>query len=183
MPPRNIVLMGFMGTGKTTVGRLLSARLGWLYVDMDEVIEQRAGKSISRIFAENGEPAFRAMERELVKELAAQERQVIATGGGVPLNADNVRDFEATGLVVCLTALPEIIWRRVAAASHRPLLEQEDKRRRIEELLEKRRAVYAAIARQVDTSALTPEQVAERILGWFTAGAMTGCTGDGNQPH
>ncbi len=160
----NIILTGFMGTGKSTVGRLLAARLQRAFVDMDAVIEQREGRKISAIFAEEGEPAFRAMERKLVGELSAQENLIIATGGGVVLNPDNLRDFSATGWVVCLSAPPEVILRRVASETHRPLLEEQDKAARITRLLESRRALYAAIPHQVDTTNLSPEQAATRIM-------------------
>ena len=161
---RNIILTGFMGTGKSTVGRLLAERLQRSFLDMDEIIEQRAGRKISAIFAEDGEPAFRKMERTLVQELAAQKNLVVATGGGVVLNPDNLRDFSATGLVVCLMAPPETILRRVASETHRPLLEDGEKAARITQLLESRRALYEAIPHRVLTTDLTPRQVAERIL-------------------
>lgn len=169
----NIVLMGFMGTGKTSVGKKLAAALNLRFVDMDQIIEERAGKSITRIFAEEGEPHFRGLERALVIELAAQDGQVIACGGGVVLNPDNIHDYSKTGLVVCLTATPELIFQRTARATHRPLLEQEDRLQRIKDLLEKRRALYAAIPRQVDTIAQTPDQVAEAILELYRAQART----------
>jgi shikimate kinase len=163
----NIVLTGFMGTGKSTVGVLLARRLGRTFVDMDSVIEQRAAKPIRRIFAEEGEPHFRQFERRLVEELAAQSDLVVATGGGIVLNPDNVRDFERTGLVVCLSARPETILARIAAERHRPLLEHSDRLQRIRDLLDKRRPFYAAIRHQIATDALTAEEVAERVLGQF----------------
>jgi len=159
----NIVLMGFMGTGKTTVGQILAKRLGLTFVDMDHIIEEWAGKPISRIFAEDGEPNFRQMERDLVKDLAAKDGQIIGCGGGVVLNADNVADYQRTGLVVCLTATPEVIFERTAKERHRPLLEEKNRLQRIVDLLEKRKALYSAIADQVDTVTLTPDQIADRI--------------------
>ncbi|MCX6996283.1 MAG: shikimate kinase, partial [Kiritimatiellaeota bacterium] len=118
----NIALLGFMGTGKSTVACLLARRLGRELVDMDRVIEQRAGKSISALFAQEGEPHFRRLERALVQELAARRNLVIACGGGVVLDPGNLRDLKKGGLVVGLTAAPAVILRRVAAARHRPLL-------------------------------------------------------------
>lgn len=161
---RNIVLMGFMGTGKTSVGKKLASRLGMEFVDMDHVIEARAGKPISRIFAEDGEPHFRKMERDLTVELAARSGLVIGCGGGVVLNPDNVRDYQRTGLVICLTATPETIFQRTARAHHRPLLEEKDRLQRIKDLLEKRRALYEAVPNRVDTESLTTYQVVEVIL-------------------
>ena len=164
---RNIVLVGFMGTGKTCVGQRLAGLLNMTFLDMDRVIEERTGKTVSRIFAEDGEPRFRALERELVQELAARSGLVIATGGGIVLNSENLRDFGRTGLVVCLTATPEAIFKRVAAETHRPLLAGGDKQQMIVARLEARRALYEAIPVQVDTSDLTVEQVAERIAAIY----------------
>lgn len=169
----NIVLMGFMGTGKTSVGKKLAATLNLRFVDMDQIIEERAGKPITRIFAEEGEPHFRSLERALVVELAAQGGQVIACGGGVVLNPDNIRDYSHTGLVVCLTATPELIFQRTARATHRPLLEQQDRFQRIVDLLEKRRVLYASIPHQVDTAARTADQVAEAILNLYRSEFQT----------
>jgi shikimate kinase len=164
---RNIVLVGFMGTGKTAVGRRLAERLGRELLDMDATLEARAGKPITQIFAEDGEPHFRALERALVRELAARSGLVISTGGGIVLNPDNVADFERTGLVVCLTAAPEVILRRVAHETHRPLLRAADKRERITALLAQRAPLYAAVTHQVDTDSLTADAAADRILALY----------------
>ena len=160
---RNIVLIGFMGTGKTTVGKILADRLNMKFLDMDDIIEEREGKSISRIFAEDGEARFRELERDLARELAAKEGLVIGAGGGVVLDKDNVRDFSGSGVVVCLSALPEIILKRVENESHRPLLKG-DKKEKILGILAARRELYNAIPHQIDTSHLTPDEVAEKIL-------------------
>lgn len=163
MTRRNIVLMGFMGTGKTTVGKRLAERLGLRFLDMDHIIEERAGKPISRIFAEEGEPHFRRLERDLAAELSRQAGLVIGCGGGVVLNPANVSDFTGSGLVVCLTADPETIFKRTARETHRPLLEEQNRMQRIVDLLEKRKALYAAIPNQIDTSVLAPDEVVRRI--------------------
>ncbi len=164
---RNIVLFGFMGTGKTSVGKILAARLGMDFVDMDSIIEQRQKKPVSRIFAEDGEPAFRRLERELVVELSAGTGMVIATGGGVVLNRQNIDDFGATGLAVCLKAPPEEIFRRLEGDNTRPLLADGDKKQKAAALLEKRRDCYAAVPMQVDTASLTVEQVSEKIIAVY----------------
>lgn len=160
----NIVLMGFMGTGKSTVGRVLARRLGMQFLDMDAILVERAGKPIARIFTEEGEPHFRALERDLSQELSRQHGLVIACGGGVVLNPDNVRDYTRTGRVVCLTATPEAIFKRTAKDRNRPLLEENDRMQRIMELLEKRKALYGAIPDQVDTTTPSADQVAETIM-------------------
>jgi len=159
--------MGFMGTGKTRVGRELAARLGMRFVDMDDVIVEKKGKPIPQIFVQDGEPHFRAVERAVVGELAAVRGLVIATGGGVVLNTDNVRDLSRDGLVVCLSASPETILERVKHDRTRPLLAEGDKMAKIRDLLETRREFYAAIPNQVDTNGKTPGQVVNEILSIY----------------
>ncbi len=160
----NIALVGFMGTGKTAVGKCLAERLAMRFVDMDDVIVERQGKPIARIFDEDGEPAFRAMERALVQELAEQQGLVIGAGGGVVLNPDNIRDFGRTGHVVCLSLDPETILERLANDRSRPLLEGEDKARKIRETLAARKPLYDAVPLQVDRNGLDIGQTVERIL-------------------
>src|SRR5437762_10029536 len=116
-----IVLTGFMGTGKSGVGRRLATRLGRAFVDTDQLVERRAGKSVAAIFADDGEPAFRALERDAVATAAARGDAVIAVGGGAVLDATNLTRLRAAGVVVCLTAAAETILRRVGDASQRPL--------------------------------------------------------------
>ncbi len=160
----NIVLIGFMGTGKTSVGHRLASRLGLTFVDMDHVIEQRQGCAISELFATRGEPFFRSLERDLVRELAGRRGLVIGTGGGIVLNPDNVADFARTGLVVCLKASPETILRRVEHDTTRPLLAQGDKAARIRDLLAKRQALYDAAPNPIDTDALGLDEVVETVI-------------------
>jgi 3-dehydroquinate synthase len=162
----NIILTGFMGVGKSTVGRILSQRLGRRFVDMDEVLVERFGKPIPAIFAEDGEEAFRTAEAQLCQELAQQRNLVISTGGGALINPESRRALEASGAVVCLHASEEEILRRLANATDRPLLpgEAEERQRRIHRLLQQRRFAYGAIAYQVDTTSLSAEEVADRVL-------------------
>jgi shikimate kinase/3-dehydroquinate synthase len=160
----NIVLTGFMGTGKSIVGQEVARRLGWRFVDMDDVIVERAGKSIPRIFAEDGEPAFRRMESQVCADLSAQEGLVIATGGGALVDPDNRRVMMRGGTVVCLTADPDEILRRVGGDDNRPLLNVPDPRARVAELLAARRAAYQAIPWQIETTGLSVEEVAERVI-------------------
>ncbi|MEI6563114.1 MAG: dihydroorotase [bacterium] len=166
----NIVLMGFMGSGKSTVGKLLASRLGMKFVDMDTILEERAGKPISRIFAEEGEPHFRTLERALAQELSQEKGLVIACGGGVVLNPDNIRDYSRTGLVVCLTATPEVIFERTAKDRNRPLLEEQNRMQRILDLLAKRKGLYASLPHQVDTATHSALQVAETIVTLYRRG-------------
>jgi shikimate kinase len=160
----NIVLFGFMGTGKTHIGQELAKKLGLIFVDMDDLIVERAGKSIPRIFAEDGEDAFREMERKLVGELARENGYVIATGGGVIKNPDNVKDLGRHGLLVCLTASPETIFERVKDDTNRPLLNTDDKLATIRKILQEREALYATIDNMVDTSNRTPAEIVAEIV-------------------
>src|SRR5215469_12581399 len=106
----NLALIGFMGTGKTSAGRLAADQLHFAFLDTDEIIQSRAGRTISDIFATNGEPAFRALERDVVGELAGRTRTVISTGGGLPADPVNFASLKAHALVVCLWASPGKIW-------------------------------------------------------------------------
>ncbi len=158
----NVVLTGFMGTGKTTVGRLLADLLGYEFVDTDEVIEQRYGP-IETIFRERGEGAFRTIEREVAAELAGADRRVISTGGGMMLDPVIVETLGVDARVFCLVASPDTIVARVMNGPVRPLLKGPDARARIAELLAAREAGYAAFE-QVATDSLTAADVAHDLL-------------------
>jgi shikimate kinase/3-dehydroquinate synthase len=160
----NLVLTGFMGTGKTVVGREVARRLGLEFVDMDAEIEARAGKSIPRLFTEDGEAAFRRMEAALCHELAARSGLVIATGGGALVDPANRAAMMASGVVVCLACDPDEILRRLEPTGGRPLLAVPDPGAEIERLLSARRGAHAAIPWQVDTSALSIAEVVHRVL-------------------
>ncbi|HOU15899.1 MAG TPA: 3-dehydroquinate synthase [Anaerolineae bacterium] len=160
----NLVLTGFMGTGKTTVGREVARRLGRAFVDMDDIIAARAGKPIPRIFAENGEAAFRALEAAVCAELSAQDGLVIATGGGALVDAENRRVMQRGGVVICLDATPDEILRRVGDNHERPLLNVADPRAEVARLLAARREAYAAIPWHVQTDGRAVEDVATQVL-------------------
>ncbi len=164
-PDANIVLAGFMGSGKSAVGRALARRLARPFVDMDASIEREAGKPVHRIFAEDGEPRFRALERALVESLCRERGLVVAAGGGAVLDGRNVADFNASARLICLQAAEDEIVRRVIRGRRRPLLEGGgDKAERVRRLLRERKPIYDRIPFQVDTSGLSPEQVAGRII-------------------
>ena len=165
-PPgvRNIVLTGFMGTGKTTVGRRLAELLGWTLVDTDDLIVERAGKPITRIFAEDGEPAFRAIESQIARETIGLNRHVISTGGGLILAEGNLRTMEAAGAVVHLEASPETVWERVREETHRPLLDKPDPQEEIRRLLDARAEAYGRVRIRIATDGKTPDRVAEEIV-------------------
>ena len=159
----NVVLTGFMGTGKTTVGQILATRLDLTFVDTDVVIESRHGP-IPEIFANEGEAAFRSMERNIAAEIGADEGLVVATGGRLMLDQDARTSLEASGRVFCLAAdVDELISRLVAAAQERPLLDVDDPAQAIRGLLTERAAQYAAFE-QVDTFGRSPEAIADDIV-------------------
>ena len=158
---RNLVLTGFMGTGKTTVGRILAGRLGYDFVDTDEVIESRAGP-IHEIFERDGEAGFREMERTVARELAGRTRLVIATGGRMMLDPECAACLEPGADVVCLTAGAETIIERVGDTAPRPLLDVPEAPARVRELLAERAEGYGRFP-AVDTEGRSPEQVADAV--------------------
>ena len=162
--PRNLVLVGFMGTGKSAIGRRVATLARAPFLEMDAELERRAGKSITRIFAEDGEPAFRDLEAQLAEEWGRKQGAVISCGGGVVLREANLRALEANGLLVCLTARPEVILARTARAAKRPLLAGENPEQKIRDLLAARAPLYAKISVQIDTSDLGPEELAAQVL-------------------
>ncbi len=164
-PASNIILTGFMGTGKSNIGRKVAARLRRPFVDLDDVIAQRAGKTIPAIFAEDGEPAFRALEAAVCAELAAPAGRVIATGGGAMVNPANREALAAGGTLICLEAAPEAILRRVSRGDERPMLAGGEPLARIRELLAQRASAYAAVPHHLDTTHLSVPAAAERVMG------------------
>ena len=161
----NIILVGFMGTGKSAVGRLLAERLKRPFLDLDRRIEARAGRPVARIFTEEGEAGFRQREAEAVKEVSALQEHVIATGGGVMLSEENVERLKRSGKLICLTARPEVILQRtLATLPSRPLLSGGEPRERIDQLLKLRAPYYARADLTVDTSNRSVEEVVEEIL-------------------
>lgn len=163
----NLTLVGFMGTGKSSVGRIVAEHLGFVFFDTDQAIEERTGKSINQIFAELGEPAFRDLERRLVAELATRRRLVISTGGGLAANAENLASLKSHSLVVCLWASPEVIYERVRNQSHRPLLLALDPLARIRDLLSKREPFYKQADVLVNTELRSVKEVAQHVLHHF----------------
>lgn len=164
MTTPNIVLTGFMGTGKTVVGQAVAEQLGRWFIDMDAAIERRAGKTVNAIFAQDGEPAFRRMEAELCRELADEHNLVIAAGGGALVSQENRSALEENGLLICLHAPVDTLVERLDSARDRPLLAGSDRRERIEALLAQRAAAYGALPHHVDTGGLSVQQVAEQVI-------------------
>ena|SRR5437868_9624774 len=163
----NLALIGFMGSGKSSVGRLVAAGLRFEFVDTDHLIEQRAGKSISEIFSQEGEAAFRIMETQLVAEMATWKSTVISTGGGLAANAANLGSLRQHALVVWLWASADALWQRLRHQSHRPLLQDPDPPARIRELLAVRAPFYKQADVLVNTELRNLREVADHVLHQF----------------
>ena len=159
----NLALIGFMGTGKTSVGRVVAENLHFEFLDTDELIQERTGRSITDIFAQDGEPAFRALERQVVAELATRKKTVISTGGGLPTNPENLAALKTHALVVCLWAAPDKIWERVRHQSHRPLLHDADPQKKFRDLLALREPFYKQADVLINTDLRSPREVAQQI--------------------
>lgn len=160
----NIVLTGFMGTGKSSVGRKLADRLGLKYADTDDLVEARCGMAISEIFEKKGEAYFRTIEREVVRDVTSgEDGLVLSTGGGAVADEENRRLFRAWGTVVCLRASVEAILKRVGSGDERPLLQGPDRRASIEELLKRREAAYRDCDLSIDTTKKAAGEVTDEI--------------------
>lgn len=161
---KNIYLVGFMGTGKTAVGRELAKKKKWQFVDLDELIELKEKRVISDIFAKEGEPYFRKVESKILKEVAKERGFVVGCGGGIVLNEENVKTMKTSGIIICLSAKPEVILKRVSGITHRPLLNVSDPKKQIELLLKLRAPYYAKADKTIDTSKLSMKEVVNRII-------------------
>jgi 3-dehydroquinate synthase len=161
----NIVLTGFMGSGKTSIGREVALRLGRAFVDLDDLIVERAGKPIADIFAAEGEAAFRALEAGACRAMSEPAGLVVATGGGAVVDPGNRVALEAGGVLICLDADPAVIVARLAGGNGRPLLNSPDRPQRIADLLAQRAGAYAAVKHHLDTSRLSIAAAAERVMG------------------
>jgi shikimate kinase len=164
---QNIALIGFMGTGKSSVGHIVAEQLQLTFVDTDKLIEDRAGRTISQIFEQSGETAFREYERAVVEELRHLKRAIISTGGGLGANRENLASLKQHALVVCLWASPRIIWKRVQSQTHRPLLQGPDPKAKIRELLASRESVYRQADVLVNTEVRSVKEVAQHVMHEF----------------
>ena len=160
---KNIVLIGFMGTGKSSVGKILAKRLNRTWVDIDLRIEESHNRKIADIFEKEGEAHFRTLEKEMVRQTAAGKNLVITTGGGAVLDAENMKHLKANGVVVALLATAETIYQRVKDSRHRPLLKSDDRLGEIRRMLESRGPLYAKADITFHTDGKTSPQVAAAI--------------------
>ena len=164
---KNVILIGFMGTGKTSTGKMLASKLGCAFIDMDQKIEEEAGMCIPDIFAQKGEAHFRQLEKELVERLSARRNAVISTGGGTVKNPDNVAAFKKSGIIICLSASVDAVLERTKRHGTRPVLDQADqgdRRKAVESLMAERKDLYKQADFTVDTSDLSPLQVVDVVV-------------------
>ncbi len=164
----NIILIGFMGTGKSVIGRRLARKLNYRFVDTDSEIEEITGKTINKIFRQDGEIRFRSEEKLLLKRLADQKNMVISTGGGMVLDKCNAAQLQTMGIIICLEASPEIIYQRVIGNNKRPLLNRQNTSiETIKEMLEKRREAYSIAEFTVDTGYDNINESVNTILAYL----------------
>lgn len=159
----NIVLIGFMGAGKSKIGRLLAKKIGWTHVDTDDNLFKRTGKPAGVYLREAGEKQFRKLERDVIAEVSALDKTVISTGGGVPLNDDNMADLKRNGTVVWLKASPEIILGRLGDIKTRPLIDPKDPVNSVRERLSARVPFYEKADHIIDTDNIDGDAVVSKI--------------------
>lgn len=161
---KNIVLVGFMGTGKSVVGKKLAEKLNQSFIELDEEIEKREGESIKEIFENKGEAYFRKLEKKIVTATSEKESVVISAGGGAVVDEENFNNLKKNGIIICLQASPEMILNRTKGKKCRPLLNVGDPKKRIEELLEKRMPYYKKADFCIDTDKLSVEELVDKIV-------------------
>ncbi|MDP8234111.1 MAG: shikimate kinase [Candidatus Saelkia tenebricola] len=163
----NIVLVGFMGTGKTCISKELTKLCEMRYISTDEMIEQKEGRSINDIFKEKDERYFRDVERSVVKEVSNLDGVVIDAGGGVMIDEENVKVLKSNGIIFCLQSDPSVILERMKDEKNRPLLNVDDKLAKIKELLSKRASYYERADHFIDTTDFNVERITKQIIGIF----------------
>lgn len=162
---KNIVLVGLMGSGKSSIGRTIAKRLGRRFIDTDRYIERKAGKTIAEIFNLDGEVKFRAFEREVIKKISQYVGIVIATGGGAIKDPENFKCLKESGWIIALYASPATLYKRISGKRIRPLLlEEEDPVKKLEEIFNERKSMYAQADFQVDTENKEIDQIADEVI-------------------
>lgn len=162
---KNIILVGFMGTGKTVVGKIVAEKLKMEFIDTDKIIEEKEKDRIPRIFQVKGEKYFREVEEKVVEEVSKKENCVIATGGGAIIREKNFNNLKRNGIIICLEAEPSIILLRTSKTEDRPLLlKNKDVISTIRHLIKLRKPYYDKADYKIDTTPLSPEQVSEKII-------------------
>jgi len=153
-----------MGTGKTIVGKELAKKKKWQFLDLDDLIELREKRTIADIFAKEGEPYFRRVEKQALKEVSKEKKFVVACGGGVVINPDNIKTMKEAGIIICLSASPQVILERTWGYGHRPLLNVAEPKKQIELLLKIRAPYYGRADKMIDTSTISVKEVVGKII-------------------
>jgi shikimate kinase len=161
---KNIYLVGFMGTGKSAVGRALSRVLKREFLEIDKLIELNQKRTINKIFQESGEVYFRKLESEVLETISKRKGAIVSCGGGIVIDKANIKIMKGTGLMICLTAKPKVILNRLKGKKNRPLLKVIDPEAKIKELLKKRQIFYKQAAHKIDTSRLLIKDVVQEII-------------------
>ncbi|UCD15780.1 MAG: shikimate kinase [Candidatus Omnitrophota bacterium] len=161
---KNIYLVGFMGTGKTAVGKLLSKKLSKEFIEMDDLIEKKEGRKIVDIFAAWGESHFRKLEKQTLEEISHKTDLIVSCGGGLICSDDNSKILLESGTVFCLTATAQTIYNRTKRHKHRPLLNVSDPLQEIKSLLNKRKPYYDKAHYSIDTEKTSPQEAADKII-------------------
>ncbi|MEI8389653.1 MAG: shikimate kinase [bacterium] len=167
--PKNIVLIGLMGSGKTTIGRKLAEKLNMKFADTDELIIQKAQKSIKLIFAENGEAFFRKLESEAIEEVSSQENIVVSTGGGAVLIEENIHNLKKNGILFHLYAPADELFKRIKDDNERPLINTENPVETLKIIQERRKIFYNQADFKINTCEKTPEETANEIINLFVS--------------
>lgn len=162
---KNIYLVGFMGTGKSTVGKALADKMGKIFKDLDELIEKRESKKIVDIFEEKGEEYFRMLESEIIDEISKTKNYIVATGGGAVVNPVNFQNLKESGVLISLVASPEAVYERVKDSKERPLLNVENPIEEIKRMMFERAYFYIKSDYIVETTDRSIEEIVEEILG------------------
>ncbi|MBQ3970250.1 MAG: shikimate kinase [Clostridia bacterium] len=166
---KNIVLCGFMGSGKSTIGRLLSEKMGMRFIDTDTYIEQKEGMTISEIFAQKGEEYFRELELKVCKELSGLRATVISTGGGTLLKDANVKELKKSGMVFLLNVSSNTVLQRLKNDTSRPLLQRDDKEKAVKMMLSQRIPLYNRAADYVIDAEESPRKVCIQVMNLYNS--------------
>ena len=164
MDKKNVVIIGMMGVGKSKVSKRLAQILKKRMVSTDEIIEKKEGKKIADIFKNQGEPYFRKLERDVIKEISQEKSVIIDCGGGIVLHQDNIDDLKKNGVLINLTASSDMICERIKHKTHRPLLNDANPRDKIKELMHTREALYAQADYKINTDHKTIDQVCQEVI-------------------
>lgn len=172
---KNIVLIGFMGVGKTSVGRLLSQKINYNFIDTDFEIEKESSMTVEEIFSKYGEEYFRELERRVVAKVSKYSNTVVSTGGGTVLNFENIQMLRQNGFIFLLKAFPETILKNIQRQGNRPLLKEKEGIKRIKDLLKEREEKYKYFDYEISVDNLSVEQIVDRMIEVLKEKKIYGC--------